>query len=150
MLCGPVGPKLKSLLPEDILVPEKCQMAVDENHVILEYGKNDKWGEIEAPVANRFIMSHDVANSAMSTLESFIGQCYDLFNVRTRVAQPITSWCQQSWTMLCCQLWSVNNVVLSTEQCCAAPSKQYCSQGCSAMITMLLQHCSAINTVTTC
>ena len=36
------------------------------------------------------------------------------------------------------------------EQCCAAPSEQCCQQGCSAMITMLLQHCSTINTVTTC
>lgn len=72
MLCGPVGPKLKSLLPKDLLVPKKCQTVVDENHLILEYGKNEKWGEVEAPVANRFIMSHDVANSALSTLEPFI------------------------------------------------------------------------------
>ena len=36
------------------------------------------------------------------------------------------------------------------EQCCAAPREQRCQQGCSAMITMLLQHCSTINTVTTC
>ena len=33
------------------------------------------------------------------------------------------------------------------EQCCAAPSEQCCQQGCSAMITMLLQYCSTINTV---
>ena len=37
-------------------------------------------------------------------------------------------------------------VVNRREQCCAAPSEQCCQQGCSAMITMLLQHCSTINT----
>ena len=114
MLCGPVGPKLKSLLPKDILVPEKCQMAVDENHVILEYGKNDKWGEIEAPVANRFIMSHDVANSAMSTLESFIGQCYGLFNIRTRVKTHNLLQVNVNRRGQCC--------ATNCEQCCAAPS----------------------------
>ena len=39
---------------------------------------------------------------------------------------------------------------LQREHCCATPSEQCCQQGCSAMITMLLQHCSTINTVTTC
>ena len=43
----------------------------------------------------------------------------------------------------CCKLSTgVNNVVLNCEPCCVAPSEQ----GCSAMITMLLQHCSTINT----
>ena len=74
MLCGPVGPKLKSLLPVEILVPESCQMPRDENHLILEYQKNEKWGNDQAPIANRFIMSHDIANSALSTLEPFIGK----------------------------------------------------------------------------
>ena len=30
------------------------------------------------------------------------------------------------------------------EQCCAVPSEQCCQQGCLAMKTMLLQHCSSI------
>ena len=33
----------------------------------------------------------------------------------------------------------VNNGVKVVQQSCAAPSKQYSQQGCSAMITMLLQ-----------
>ena len=39
-----------------------------------------------------------------------------------------------------------------TEQCCAANREQCCQQTCSAMITMLLQHCSTISIlhVTTC
>ena len=37
------------------------------------------------------------------------------------------------------------------QQCCAASRQQCCcQQGCSVMITMLLQHSSTINTVTTC
>ena len=38
----------------------------------------------------------------------------------------------------------VNNERVTTRR------EQCCQQGCSAMITMLLQHCSTINTVTTC
>jgi ADP-dependent glucokinase len=74
MLCGPVGPKLKTLLPEEMFIPESCEMNSDENHLILEYQRQEKWGNIEAPIASRFIMSHDVANSALATLESFIGK----------------------------------------------------------------------------
>ena len=51
-------------------------------------------------------------------------------------AQPIAS-CQQAWTICC---------AANCEQCCAAPSEQCCQQCCSSMITMLLQHCSNINT----
>lgn len=74
MLCGPVGPKLKVLLPEQVYIPERCAMSDDENHLILEYQRHEKWGRIDAPVANRFIMSHDVSNSALSTLEAFISK----------------------------------------------------------------------------
>lgn len=76
MLCGPVGPKLKTLLPYEMFIPERCEVSRDENHLILEYQRNQKWGNIEAPVANRFIMSHDVANSALSALEAFIGKYF--------------------------------------------------------------------------
>ena len=74
MLCGPVGPRLKTLLPHGMYIPESCERRRDENHLILEYRRQEKWGNIEAPVANRFIMSHDIANSALSTLEAFIGK----------------------------------------------------------------------------
>ena len=74
MLCGPVGPKLKTLLPQKMLIPKSCEVKDDENHLILEYQRHEEWGNIKAPIANRFIMSHDIANSALNTLEAFIGK----------------------------------------------------------------------------
>lgn len=42
----------------------------DELHVIMEYTKNSKWGTLPRPKrANRFIISSDVTNAAISTLE---------------------------------------------------------------------------------
>ena len=49
--------------------------------------------------------------------------------------------CEQCCAANCEQCCAAN-----CEQCCAAPSEQCCQQGCSAMITMLLQYCST-NTV---
>ena len=121
MQCGPVGPKLK--FSEDILVPEKCQMAVDENSVVLEYRKNDKWGKIEAAVANRFIMSHDAASSGMSTFEFFIGQCYGLFNIRTRTKTH--------------NLLQVN--VNRREQRCAANCEQCCAHPVNNIVGKIVQ-----------
>ena len=79
MLCGPVGPKLNSILSDAVIVPDSCRAHADEHHLILEYQRNEKWRENRAPIANRFIMSHDVANSAMSSLEAFIGKLQDPF-----------------------------------------------------------------------
>ena len=51
--------------------------------------------------------------------------------------------------MLCCQLWTIS-CAANCEQCCAANYEQCCQRGWSAMQTMLLQHCSINNAVTTC
>lgn len=32
----------------------------------------EQWGSSKAPQANRFILSHDVSNGEMSTLETFV------------------------------------------------------------------------------
>ena len=40
----------------------------------MEYKKGEKWGETQAPIANRFIISHDKANSKMEALEDFVGK----------------------------------------------------------------------------
>lgn len=65
MLVGPVGPKLLSLLHSSIYVPDIAVMKQDEVHLIMEYQKNEVWGEYKAPVANRFITSHDETNSQL-------------------------------------------------------------------------------------
>ncbi|XP_023693967.1 ADP-dependent glucokinase isoform X1 [Paramormyrops kingsleyae] len=72
LLCGPIGPKLHELLDEQIVVPPTSLQETDEYHLILEYKAGEQWGPAQAPQANRFIFSHDVANSEMSLLETFV------------------------------------------------------------------------------
>uniref|UniRef100_UPI00398EDD8A ADP-dependent glucokinase isoform X2 n=1 Tax=Pristiophorus japonicus TaxID=55135 RepID=UPI00398EDD8A len=72
LLCGPVGPKLHELLDDRIIVPPESLQEVDEYHLILEYQAGETWGEVEAPHANRFILSHDVSNGGMNMMETFI------------------------------------------------------------------------------
>lgn len=69
LLVGPVGPKLKILLHPKIQVPVIAKE--DEVHLILEYERGVKWGDTEAPCANRFIMSNDIANSNLQSIETF-------------------------------------------------------------------------------
>ncbi|XP_016358459.1 ADP-dependent glucokinase-like isoform X1 [Sinocyclocheilus anshuiensis] len=72
LLCGPVGPKLHDMLDEQIVVPPKSLQETDEFHLILEYKSGEQWGSSQAPQANRFILSHDVSNGEISTLETFV------------------------------------------------------------------------------
>ncbi|KAK7117172.1 hypothetical protein R3I94_022666 [Phoxinus phoxinus] len=72
LLCGPVGPKLHEMLDEQIVVPPESLQETDEFHLILEYKSGEQWGSSKAPQANRFILSHDVSNGEMSTLETFV------------------------------------------------------------------------------
>ncbi|XP_016316631.1 ADP-dependent glucokinase isoform X1 [Sinocyclocheilus anshuiensis] len=72
LLCGPVGPKLHDMLDEQIIVPPESLQEMDEFHLILEYKSGEQWGSSRAPQANRFILSHDVSNGEMSTLETFV------------------------------------------------------------------------------
>lgn len=68
---GPVGPKLRELMPPSISIPELSNIPRDEVHLIMEYSVGDTWGNLQAPVANRFISSFDESNSKMTMLESF-------------------------------------------------------------------------------
>ena len=71
MLAGPIGPTLRSLLDDRIATPTFTTDSQDEIHMILEYAKGQRWGEVTAPCANRVIFSHDVSNSKLVALESF-------------------------------------------------------------------------------
>ncbi|XP_076443338.1 ADP-dependent glucokinase-like [Babylonia areolata] len=68
---GPVGPILQSLMPVNVSVPASSLMEQDEFHLIMEYKVGEEWGAVQAPVANRFICSHDESNLAMTMAETF-------------------------------------------------------------------------------
>ena len=46
--------------------------AKEEIHMILEYSKGDKWGDVQADCANRLIFSNDITNSEMTELDNFM------------------------------------------------------------------------------
>uniref|UniRef100_H2YHL1 ADP-dependent glucokinase n=1 Tax=Ciona savignyi TaxID=51511 RepID=H2YHL1_CIOSA len=74
---APVGPKLKPLLHPLLQVPSSSFVDEDEYHIILEFSKGESWGGRVAPIASRFIFSHDVSNSHMSAFEPFIASLKD-------------------------------------------------------------------------
>ncbi|XP_035663245.1 ADP-dependent glucokinase-like [Branchiostoma floridae] len=74
LLGGPMGPQAMKLLSSDIQVPRDCIRAQDEVHLILEFGRGETWGDVEAAVATRFIFSNDISNARMEPLEAFFGQ----------------------------------------------------------------------------
>lgn len=67
-LIGPVGPDLERLLARGLRVPSGCRVAQDEVHLILEFAVGDRLGPFSAPVANRFIVTHDEANTRLLQL----------------------------------------------------------------------------------
>ena len=69
LLIGPVGPKLKQLLNENIKIPNQCLIDKDEVHLILEYHSKEVFENVQTPTANRFIVSHDFYNSRMEMLD---------------------------------------------------------------------------------
>lgn len=69
VLVGPIGTRLKSLLPDDVITPTHTIESNDEVHIILEYSAGSQWGEVRSSCANRIIISHDVSNSNMVALE---------------------------------------------------------------------------------
>lgn len=71
MLGGPIGPKLQSFLDKRIVIPEVMKQDSDEYHLILEYGVGESWGGHVSSCANRFIISHDVSNGQMTSMEKF-------------------------------------------------------------------------------
>lgn len=70
LLAAPVGSKLSQYLNDTIktLSPPNVQ---EEVHIILEYAKGEELGGVRAICANRVIISHDTANSRLSSLEVF-------------------------------------------------------------------------------
>ena len=71
MLAGPIGVTLRKLLRPQIHTPTFTPDSQDEIHLIMEYPKGQKWGDITAPCANRVIISHDISNAKMVALEPF-------------------------------------------------------------------------------
>lgn len=53
VLVGPIGPKLKNLLNKRIIIPFDSELYDDETHLILEYGINEEFENLNAPAANR-------------------------------------------------------------------------------------------------
>ena len=71
MLAGPIGVMLRKLLQPQIQTPTFTPDSQDEVHLIMEYPKGQRWGDITSTCANRVIISHDVSNAKMITLEEF-------------------------------------------------------------------------------
>ena len=46
----------------------------DQYHIILEYRDGDKWGDVVSKCSNRFILTNDVPNGKMSSIEVFFGE----------------------------------------------------------------------------
>jgi len=73
-LNGIIGKQLKKMLDPKVKVlpyETKEKQDYDEIHLIMEYGQKNQWGQYKSPRANRFIVSNDVTNSNLLTMESF-------------------------------------------------------------------------------
>ena len=44
----------------------------DDIHLIMEYDKGERWGNYEAPRANRFIIHNDYSNLMLESLDDFV------------------------------------------------------------------------------
>ncbi|GAB5367371.1 hypothetical protein AAMO2058_001224500 [Amorphochlora amoebiformis] len=71
LMGGGVGPKLKTMLESRMTFSKDAILNEDDYHVILEYPMGATWGGVTSPRANRFIISHDLTNAKMRTLEAF-------------------------------------------------------------------------------
>ncbi|GAB1598068.1 ADP-dependent glucokinase-like [Argonauta hians] len=71
VLLGMAGDeKLRNFIPEGIKVAGP-KISQDDIHLILEYNKGDKWGDMVSPRANRFIVHKDKSNPLLESLEIF-------------------------------------------------------------------------------
>eukprot|EP01112_Ceratiomyxa_fruticulosa_P018523 TRINITY_DN5932_c0_g1_i4.p1 TRINITY_DN5932_c0_g1~~TRINITY_DN5932_c0_g1_i4.p1 ORF type:complete len:501 (+),score=67.22 TRINITY_DN5932_c0_g1_i4:216-1718(+) len=81
LLGGHVGKTLGDLLHPSVVLPSellkgatketKYDGITDEVHLIMEYEKGAKWGDIITPRANRYIVARDETNSGIATLSPF-------------------------------------------------------------------------------
>ena len=69
-MAAPVGLKIRKYLDHSIETVSPPNTP-EEVHVILEFAKGEMWGEAKATCANRVIISHDIANSKLASLEKF-------------------------------------------------------------------------------
>ena len=74
LLGGPVGPRLKDLLDSRISVPKTVLENEDQYHIILEYRDGDEWGSTVSKCSNRFILTRDIPNGKMTSIEFFFGK----------------------------------------------------------------------------
>ncbi|XP_041464084.1 ADP-dependent glucokinase-like [Lytechinus variegatus] len=71
LLIGPCGPRVRALLPSNVIVPKPSYKETDEVHLIMEFKRNERWGVHQSKVATRFITSYDVSNTEMTALSEF-------------------------------------------------------------------------------
>ena len=70
LLAAKLSPGLAGWLPRGVRVAGG-QIATDDVHLIMEYKREEAWGQVKAPRANRFIVHHDLNNPLVSSLEEF-------------------------------------------------------------------------------
>ena len=70
LLGAKLSPSLQHWIPEGMRVAGGA-VAEDDVHLIVEYKRNEAWGEVTSPRANRFIVHHDLNNPLVSSLEEF-------------------------------------------------------------------------------
>lgn len=68
-LMGPVGPRLRPAMKAKLASPESQD---DEIHLIIEYKAGEKFNAMAAPIANRFIVHHDIANTQLIHAKEFL------------------------------------------------------------------------------
>jgi len=70
LLAAKLSPGLAGWLPRGVRVAGG-EIATDDVHLIMEYKREEAWGQVRAPRANRFIVHHDLNNPLVSSLEEF-------------------------------------------------------------------------------
>lgn len=70
LLGAKLSPGLQDWVPQGMEVAGGG-LETDDVHLILEYKREEQWGHVRAPRANRFIVHHDLNNPLVSSLEEF-------------------------------------------------------------------------------
>ena len=70
LLAAKMTKKFQQTIHENIQVVGDL-IESDDIHLILEYKRNEKWGTLQSPRANRFIIHSDINNPTISSVESF-------------------------------------------------------------------------------
>lgn len=70
LLAAKMTPKFRQKIHPNIKVTGE-DISEDDIHLILEYKRNEKWGDFQSPRANRFIVHCDRNNPTIGSLEGF-------------------------------------------------------------------------------